>query len=102
MKHQTKFTFLGLLLNSLVDNGKYLDLKETHEHLRNKTIFEWLKDQFDDSLDLSLYKSEELREIASFFEDLSVAVNETKKMGITNNGLCLLIAYCFEAIQRQD
>lgn len=101
MTHPVKYTFLGFHFNALVDSGKHLPLQKTHEHLRNKTIFEWLKKEFSDGLDLSLYSEGELQEIASFFESLSIAVNEQRKMGITTNGLCLLIAYCFEAVQRK-
>ncbi|NLP59399.1 hypothetical protein [Lutibacter sp. B1] len=99
MKYPVRYTYLGFYINSLVDEGETLDLNETHEKIRNKTLFKWLKEKFPEKLDISLYTEEELNAIESFFESISVAVDEDRKMGITKNGLCLLVAYCLEALQ---
>jgi len=101
MKHPVKFTFLGFYLNSLVDRGKFVELEEIHKHIRNKTLFSWLGEKYSDYLDLSLYSIDELNEIVGFFDGLSTAVDEERKMGISKNGLCLLVAYCFEGLQRK-
>ena len=101
MRHPVTYTFLGFHFNSLVDAGEVLDLQETHEKIRSKSLFKWLKTKYADSLDISLFSEEQLDKIESFFESLSIATNERRKMGIEKNGLCLLVAYCFEAAQRK-
>jgi|GEM_PF-1290903 len=99
MRHPVAYTFLGFYLNSLVDEGETLE-QETHQKIRSRTLFPWLMDKYGDRLDISLFSPENLNSIESFFEDLSVATNESRKMGIEHNGLCLLVAYCLEAAQR--
>lgn len=102
MRHPTAYTFLGFYFNALVDGGHHLDLSETHLYIRDKGLFNWLMDQFSDELDISLFTSQELDKIESFFQSLSIAVDEERKMGVKNNGLCLLVAYCFEGAQRKE
>lgn len=102
MRHPVKFTFLGFHFNSLVDAGEILDLKTTHEKIRSKQLFKWLKIRYGNRLDISLFNKIQLGEIESFFESLSVATDESRKMGIEKNGLCLLVAYCLEAAQREE
>jgi hypothetical protein len=102
MRHPVAYTFLGFYFNSLVDSGEVLSLEETHTNIRNKTLFKWLKIKYSDRLDISLFSNEQLNQIENFFESTSIAVDEERKMGIENNGLCLLVAYCFEAAQRRE
>jgi len=102
MRHPVTYTFLGFHFNSLVDAGEVLDLQQTHDKIRSKSLFKWLKAKYDSSLDISLFSEEQLDKIESFFESLSISTNERRKMGIEKNGLCLLVAYCFEAAQRNE
>lgn len=99
MQHPIRFTYLGFHFNSLVDSGEYLDLKETHLHINEMTLFSWLKGKYVNRFDISLFKEEELIVIESFFANLSFNIDAERKMGVTKNGLCLLIAYCFEGAQ---
>ena len=102
MKHPTAYTFLGFHFNSLVDAGESISLEETHSKIRSKSLFPWLKEKFGSSIDISLFLPKEIDEIEAFFESQSVAINERRKMGVEKNGLCLLVAYCFEAAQRES
>ncbi len=102
MRHPVTFTFLGFYFNSLVDSGEFLDLKETHNKIRIKKLFEWLMSIYSDKLDISLFTKDQLDKIETFFESLSIATDEARKMGIEKNGLCLLVAYCLEAAQRDE
>jgi hypothetical protein len=101
-KHPTTYTFLGFHFNALIDEGHFLDLRETHEQIRNKTLFRWLTSQFKEGIDISLFNESDLNRIESFFESMSLAVNEGRKMGVRRNGLCLLVAYCFQAAQSKE
>jgi hypothetical protein len=102
MTHPVAYTFLGFHFNSLVDNGEILNLEETHQKIRSKSLFPWLKSKFGNSIDISLFSDREIEDIEEFFESLSFATDERRKMGIQKNGLCLLVAYCFEAAQRKQ
>jgi len=102
MRHPVKYTFLGFHLNSLVDAGEFLDLKATHEKIRSKQLFDWLTTMYGDKIDISLYDKTQLNKIEDFFKSLSITTDEARKMGIEKNGLCLLIAYCLEAAQREE
>ena len=99
MEHIRKFTSLGFYLNSLIDKGEFIELEETRDHIENKTLFSWLNNKYKYSIDTSLYTSEELNEIITFFEGLSNNVDEERKFGISKNGLSLLLAYCLEGLQ---
>ncbi|WP_337043656.1 hypothetical protein [Emticicia sp. 17c] len=99
MTYPVKYTLLGFRINSLIDKGETLSLKETHKHIREKTLFAWLDKKYGKVLDFGSYPDS--IEIEEFFEGLSVAVDEGRKMGIYKNGLCLLVAYCFEALQQK-
>lgn len=101
-RHPVGYTFLGFHFNSLVDNGKSLDLRETHQQIRDRNLFNWLSEKFGDEIDLSLYSEDDLNEILDFFGSISEVTDERRKMGITKNGLCLLVAYCLEAAKRKE
>ena len=101
MSYPINFTYLGFIFNALLDEGKFLNLSETHKKIEEKQLFEWLTERFDENIDIGLFSKEELNEIEDFFLSLSICVDENKKMGVFNNGLCLLVAYCFEALQNK-
>ena len=100
MRKIVRFTFLGFHLTSIKDSGNSLDLAETQKHLKEKTLFPFLKTKFGDRLDISLYKPEELENIEELFHQLYWNVDSKRKFGIEHDGLSLLIAYCFEGIQQ--
>ncbi len=102
MRKITRFTFLSFYLNSLLDKKKLLNIDETKKNIEEGTIFNFLKNNFGDDIDLSLYRDEDKKVMTEFFQSLINAVDEKRKMGIEYNGLALLIAYCLEGIQRLD
>lgn len=102
MRHPVTYTYLGFYFNSLVDAGEFLELRETHKKMRDKKLFDWLMSMYSDRLDISLFSKDDLKAIEDFFESMSIATDEYRKMGIERNGLCLLVAYCLEAAQREE
>lgn len=99
MKYPVRYTYLGFYLNSLVDNGEFISLFDIKREINKRNVLNFLKSQYEDKFDISLYTEEELEALEEFFHGLNDAVDEQRKMGIEKNGLCLLIAYCFEALQ---
>ena len=101
MKYPIKYTYLGFYLNSLVDSGEFISLSEIKIEISKRTVLSFLKSKYEDKFDISLYTKTELETIEDFFNGLNDVVDEQRKMGIEKNGLCLLIAYCFEALQHE-
>ena len=98
-------TYLTLQLNSLVDKGKGMTLKETKQLCKQKTILRELQERFpfkETNFDLSLLKlqPDAEAEIENIFYDMAISIKDSE-MCVANNGLCLLIAYAQEQIQRE-
>lgn len=101
MKYPVKYTYLGFYLNSLVDSGEFISLSEIKIEISKRSVLIFLKSKYEDKFDISLYTKAELETLEDFFNGLNDVVDEQRKMGIEKNGLCLLIAYCFEALQNE-
>jgi len=102
MRLVIRFTHLAFELNHLLDSGLSADLSETKRRVDDRTVLDWLSEQYgaDYYFDISLYSPEDRREVLDLFVDLLVVTNERRKMGVENNGLCLLLGYCIEGIQQ--
>jgi hypothetical protein len=104
MKKLTRMTYLLLEINSALDTGKYNDI--SIENIRNqaeqKKLVEYLKNKLGEDVDLSLLEPEDINELNNNFADISIALynRERKKLGIENNGLCLIIGYLIVMIQQ--
>jgi hypothetical protein len=90
--------YLNSELNSLVDKGKGVTLKETRQLCEQKTILRDLQERFpfkETHFDLSIIKSQPdaEEEIENIFYDMAISLKDSE-MCVVNNGLCLLIALC--------
>ncbi|MDE9462339.1 hypothetical protein [Xenorhabdus bovienii] len=99
-------TLLILQLNSAIDSGKYNDITidEVHDAIYQKKLLKFLKQSCGKDIDLSLHLDEHFRfeeDYEKRMNDLySVYVgNESRKWGIKNSGLCLVLAWTCEIIQ---
>lgn len=91
-------------LNALIDRGLSIPLKEVRSLCEEKRIVEALERKFPfekTGLDLSLPEHGTREELDEIFHDMAITINERKKFGIENNGLCLLIAYVQKQILRE-
>ena len=98
-------TYLTFNLNMLVDNRKGMTLKETRQLCEQRTILRELQERFpfaETRLDLSLLKlqPDAEEEIENIFYDMAISLKDSE-LSVSNNGLCLLIAYAQEQIQRE-
>jgi hypothetical protein len=98
-------TYLTLQFNSLVDKEKGMTLKETRQLCEQKTILRELQERFpfkETHFDLSLLKlqPDAEAEIENIFYDMAISLRDSE-VYVANNGLCLLIAYAQEQIQRE-
>ena len=98
-------TYLTFNLNMLVDKGKGMPIKETRQLCEKRTILRELQERFsfaETHLDLSLLKlqPDAEEEIENIFYDMATSLKDSEML-VGNNGLCLLIAFAQEQIQRE-
>lgn len=100
----TDLTVLAFYLNAALDTGKYADLtfKEVADCIEDGSIFNFLKKRLGNDIDLSIYDRNKQNDLIAEWQDLLNAVSAYRKFGVENNGLCLLIGYLLEGIQRRQ
>ncbi len=100
----TNLTFLAFYLNSAIDTGKYANI--TYEVVTAKiadaSIFSYLSSHLGNDIDLSAFSIEKKNELTKEWQDMLNAVSASRKFGVERNGLCLLVAYLLEGIQRRQ
>lgn len=100
--HPKSFTFIGFHLNSLVDQGESLSIESMKKLLSSKNLLRSLQNKYKLNFDMSIFSDSDILKIEAFFEGCYDSIDESRKFGVENNALCLLIAYCFEAAQRNE
>lgn len=100
----TNLTFLAFYLNGAIDTGKYADVDcdEVGRAIDNGTIFGFLAKRLEGDIDLSTFDATKRAELITEWQNLRNAVSARRKFGVEKNGLCLLVAYCLEGIQRRQ
>jgi len=101
-----ELAYLIVSLNHLVDNGFDATIAEVQAHVAGGSLFEWLRRRFDGHIDLSIwdfYGRTTEDDIENALLDILVnhRGNERRKFGVSNNGICLLIAWLAELVQRR-
>jgi hypothetical protein len=97
---QTYLDDLIFRINMLVDRGSQATFADVYRAIEDGTILEWLRDQ---GADMSILLSETMSDAKILVvEALKHAAevrkgNERRKLGVQNNGLCLLIALAVDA-----
>ena len=99
-----QLTSFAVALNHILDKGYYeFSIEEIKGKIRDKSLFDYLEKKVsrEDFLDLSVLNEKDRKELLGTFEDMVDNVNEDRKMGIQNNGLCLLLAYAHTLITQK-
>ena len=98
------FTYLAFEVNAALDTGNYsgIGIGEIKRHIDAGDILQFLSERLGDDIDLSLFRKADEAEIVERIREVREVLEgrERKKTGICRNGLCLLIAYCLEIVQR--
>ena len=96
-------TYIIREVNAALDSGGYDDLpmQEVSQHIEAGDVVPWLKGRVLEA-DLSLLTEQIANEYQAGLADIygGYAGNERRKWGVENRGLCLLIAWTAELIQR--
>jgi hypothetical protein len=101
-----ELTYLIIGLNRLVDHGYHdgVTISEVENHIERGDVLAWLGRKFAGEIDLSIYGPASEHEITQGLQDILGGYRglERRKWGIEHNGLCLLIAWVTELVQRRD
>jgi hypothetical protein len=96
-------------LNGLIDGGLHegVTVAEAEQHIEAGDVLQWLDTRFKDDIDLSLFVNSPDRavaqEVTNVLQDLLRTYRgSARDWGVRNNGICLLIAWTVEMIQRND
>lgn len=97
-----RLTFLGFQLNGALGSGRYDDIPmaQVKHHIRDGTILEFLRERLGDDLDLGVLEPLEKFNLAMEWADMEAALPD-HKLGVEGHGLCLLMGYLLEGIQRR-
>src|SRR5690606_39160604 len=100
----TNLTFLAFYLNGALDSGKYdeISINEVAEHIEMGSIFNFLSSRLENDIDLSIFDDSKRKELVEEWQDMLSAISTCRKFGVERNGLCLLLAYLIEGIQRRQ
>jgi hypothetical protein len=93
-------------VNMLLDDGRRTSLAETHRHLEAGDAFEWLSSDLgaDFSIMLSDAMKDEREAVTRALREHAISRKgeEGRKLGVTNNGLCLIIGLALDVISTED
>lgn len=103
----SSLTLIGFETTAILDGCPDFDLsfQQVHEAAQRRKLVPLLQERFGEDADLSLLVMNP-RELADTEQALSLAAEvlqgrESRKTGVANSGLCLVLAIVFEALQQQ-
>lgn len=91
----------GYQMAGALDAGKFgsISYQEAKDHIDNGTIFSLLQERIGDVVDLSLWTLGGSQEkLLAALQDRSAVGRDRRYYSVENDGLCLLSAYAFSAI----
>lgn len=103
-------TGLVLSLNYLLDRGYYkFSVEAIKEKIRDRSLFNYLNQEISSNphFDISLIDDDDKNwlldqfELLDEFKSMADNIDEDRKLAVQKNGICLLLAYVIELIQRQ-
>lgn len=94
-------TFVGFHINGALGTGRYNDISiaDIKARIRDRTVFEYLGERIED-FDISLLTNDDQAELLAEWNGM-LEIDEARKLNVDENGLCLLMAYLLEGIQRR-
>lgn len=96
------YRFLLWQLIAAADTGDFdgLSIGDVRLHARGGTISKFLQEKFAKVADFSIFKDGDWNEIDQTFADMENAIDASRKFGVENRGLPLLMAWTLEGVQR--
>jgi len=98
-----KLTLLGTCLNFAIDSGqsKSVSTDAITNQINSGNIFTYLEDNFHSDMKWGLdnLTDEDRWHLLGEWQSMVNAIDSERKFGVTNDGICLLLAYVIEGIQ---
>ncbi len=85
-----------------LDTAKYdtLTFQEVYGQVEAGRIQTFLADRFGSDLDMTFLEPQDWTELSHAWADIANAVDGKRKFGVEKKGMCLLLAYALESLQR--
>lgn len=99
MTPHVRFTGMFWIVGCLVDGGHTESMDDILDHIRNRSLFEYLDQRYGQETDITLMPREDREKVIDFFQACD-GINARRKFGIEHNGLMLLLAYAAEGVQQ--
>jgi len=97
----TRFSYVAFNLICAIDSAKYsFHFKDIEAHIERRDLFDYLKKKMGDDIDLSLLDEKDKEELLDEWRDLYFS-HIPSAFPVRNEGLCLLLAFCMEGMQRR-
>jgi hypothetical protein len=98
-----KLTLLGTCLNFAIDSGqsKKVPTDEITNQINDGNIFKYLDENFHSDMKWGLdnLTEEDKWHLLGEWQSMVNAIDAERKLGVKNDGICLLLAYVIEGIQ---
>lgn len=98
-----KLTLLASSLNAVIDAGQHVGISkaDVYAQIEEKTIFQYLAKRFDNVAGWGLgnFSEEDKWHLLGEWQSMANAIDSQRKLGVSNSGICLLLAYVIEGIQ---
>lgn len=91
------FTVFGFYINSLIDEGKFISIKEMTTLIESRKLWSVLEN--DKNNYLFMYNTEQKEELSDYLESSVNALDFQRHCLVSKNGYCLLLAFLLCAIQ---
>lgn len=106
----TSLTYVLFEINTMIDTGRYDDITvaEISEHIRHRDVLPFLAERGADDVDFSLVLTSKptFPAFVNYYHDELLDILEAyagrirRKWGVESRGLCLLVAWTTEMLQR--
>ena len=94
-----KFIYLAAAINAAIDSGEFEDITidEVKDEIRNRNILAYLEGRVG-GFDSSVFTHHDCEVVYDDWMDYVDTINESRKLGVSNKGLNLVMAYILESI----
>jgi hypothetical protein len=99
-----KYRFLLWQLIAALDTGKYdgLSIEDVRLHARGGSIAKFLQQEFGTVADFSIFSDDDWRTLNEELASMENAIDASRKFGVENRGMSLLMAWTLEGVQMKS
>jgi len=96
-----KYKFMLWQLIAASDSGKHdtLSYEDVWRHANDGTSASFIKETFHGDFDLSIFEPSDWATINETWARIANVIDASRKFGVNNKGICLLMAYALESFQ---